>query len=421
MYQAIIIADDFSSVTDCGVQFATHGLATLALMGLPERLPEGDVLSVDTDSRPLSPEAAYKKVYRTAAALRGTGCRRIYKSVDSTLRGNLGAEIDAVMDALELPVALIAPAFPHYGRTIVDGVHRLNGRPLAETSLARDPVSPMRESELGKLLRSQTKRTIAHIPLPALRAGQEVLRSAIAQHIDCGTTLLTFDTETERDLRIIAGLAAALPEALIVGSTGLAQYIAEGWKLGSGRVEMQAPRQTAPLLFAAASASPVTAEQIERLLCCENVCPVKMEPWELAKTQGKAHLDAAKQALLAGQDVVLYLDNTPAARERSLQSAAAHGVAAEALPGKIAQAMAAMTRELIDTGLPGGLLMTGGDTAKAVCTALKSDGMELLGEIEPGIPYGWLTGRRRLLGATKAGAFGTPEALITAKNTMRSI
>ena len=90
-------------------------------------------------------------------------------------------------------------------------------------------------------------------------------------------------------------------------------------------------------------------------------------------------------------------------------------------PELIAQAMAAMTRELVETGLPGGLLMTGGDTAKAVCTALKSDGMELLGEIEPGIPYGWLTGSRRLLGATKAGAFGTPEALITARNTMRSI
>lgn len=421
MYQAIIIADDFSSVTDCGVQFATHGLATLALMSLPERLPEGDVLSVDTDSRPLSPVTAYKKVYRTAAALRGTGCRRIYKSVDSTLRGNLGAEIDAVMDALELPVALIAPAFPHYGRTIVDGTHYLMGLPLAESSLARDPVSPMRESELGKILRSQSKRTIAHIPLSVLHAGQTALHSVIAQHIEGGATLLTFDTETEQDLQTIADFAFAMPEALIVGSTGLAQYIAEGWKIGSGRAEMQAPRQTAPLLFAAASASPVTAKQIERLICCENVCPVKMEPWELAKTQGKAHLDAARQALLAGWDVVLYLDNTPAARERSRQSAMTHGVLPEALPGMIAQAMAAMTRELVETGLPGGLLMTGGDTAKAVCTALKSDGMELLGELEPGIPYGWLTGSRRLLGATKAGAFGTPEALITARNTMRSI
>ena len=420
MYKAVIIADDFSSVTDCGVQFTMRGLSTTAVMNLPDALPTGEVLSVDTDSRPLHAEEAYKRVYQTETAIKASGCKRIYKSVDSTLRGNLGAEIDAVMDAMNIRTALIAPAFPHYGRTIIDGVHYLNGTPLSETSLARDPVSPMLESELDAILRRQTKRNIGHISLAKLRAGGHPLRSSVKELLENGAELVTFDTETEADLQTIANLAFELPEALVAGSTGLAQYMAEGWRIGREENRAPALRQEAPLLFVAASASPVTAEQIERLLKHGGAYSVLLEPWKLVETHGKERIEEAYKALAMGKDVVLHLDSSVTEREHSARIAAEHGIAREEFSRKIVLAMASLAKELLDTGIPGGLFMTGGDTAKTLCTALESNGMELIGEIEPGIPYGWLTGARKLLTATKAGAFGTTDVLDSARKIMRT-
>lgn len=421
MYKAVIIADDFTSVTDCGVQFTKHGLVTTAFMNLPDTLPAGEILSIDMDSRPLSPLEAYKKVYRVAEQVKASGCKRIYKSIDSTLRGNLGAEINAVMDAMDIPAAIVAPAFPLYGRTTIGGIHYLNGMPLAESSLARDPVSPMLKSGLADILREQTSREMGHVPLDKLRAGEEQALSAVRDLLSNGAQLVLFDAGTEADLELVARLAAYLPEALVVGSTGLAQYMAEGWRIARQESAAPLPEQGKPVLFAAATASPVTANQIAQLLKRSGTYGIMFDPWDLVDTQGKNRMEEARAALAQGRDVILYLNCTPESRTASAREVAERGVAEGDFSKMIVSAMAGLTRLLLDTGFLGGLFMTGGDTAKTLCAALGSDGMELLGEIEAGIPYGWLTGPRRILAATKAGAFGTPEALCSAKEIMRNI
>ncbi len=180
MSRVAIIADDLSSATDCGVAFSRRGMRTLVPLGSLgdlRRLPfDADVLSLDADSRALSPREAYEEIARAANALRGAGSvGEVYKSIDSTLRGNLGAEIDAAMDVFEADLAVVAPAFPLHGRTTVGGRHFLHGVPMDKTEMARDPACPVKESDLVALASSQSKRRAGLVDLGTLRAGGEAI------------------------------------------------------------------------------------------------------------------------------------------------------------------------------------------------------------------------------------------------------
>src|SRR6185436_17770119 len=100
MTRLAIIADDLSSATDCGAQVVRSGLSVVVPLGgysLSTQVRAAQVLSVDTDSRSLSADDAYAKVKEASEQLVADGWTHFYKSVDSTLRGNLGAEIEAVL------------------------------------------------------------------------------------------------------------------------------------------------------------------------------------------------------------------------------------------------------------------------------------------------------------------------------------
>jgi uncharacterized protein YgbK (DUF1537 family) len=62
-----------------------------------------------------------------------------------------------------------------------------------------------------------------------------------------------------------------------------------------------------------------------------------------------------------------------------------------------------------------GLVLTGGDVAAAVCTALGATALWLEGEITQGIPRGMLAGGRLRATpiATKAGSFGDDNAMLS--------
>lgn len=151
MTRLAIIADDLSSATDCGAQVVRSGLSVVVPLGgysLPAQARATQVISVDTDSRSLSPDRAYDKVRAAAQQLVTEGWTHFYKSVDSTLRGNLGAEIEAVLEVVKPDCAIIAPAFPKYGRTTVDGVQYLHDRPLHETEFGTDPTTPVIDADI---------------------------------------------------------------------------------------------------------------------------------------------------------------------------------------------------------------------------------------------------------------------------------
>lgn len=160
-----IIADDLTGANDSGVQFARSGLKTSVLINMEsDNISDDDVIIIDTDSRSVTPEEAYRKVKEAAGYLKSQPYDIIFKKIDSTLRGNIGAEFDALYDVFQPDFIICTPAYPDYNRKVRDGCLYLGDKLLHETEFALDPKTPIRESNIPKMINGQSQRGVGLIP-----------------------------------------------------------------------------------------------------------------------------------------------------------------------------------------------------------------------------------------------------------------
>lgn len=425
-----IITDDLTSATDCGIQVSRSGIDTLVLLG--EYRSSADVrgfsaVSIDTDSRSLSPSEAYWRVREAAARMMADGSRVVYKSLDSTLRGNLGAEVDAVMDAYGFEMAVIALAFPHYGRTTLDGRHYLRGVPITRTEFARDPKTPVVEDDLVRLFQSQSRRRAGLVKLDTLRGGASVVSRRIDSLISGGVELFIFDAQKEEDLdRVVLTVSENYQGVLWVGSTGLARCVPHALDFTAKGSSRKRPRQSRGQgMVVSGSTSEVTEAQIRFLSAQPGISTTVLRPLEIiqggerAREEKERCLSRLQESLEAGLDVALHVppsrDEVAVVRSRGEEL----GLGEESSPEMISAALAEVTEQVLESLEVSGLVLTGGDTAKTICMRLGGVGIELLEEIEPGIPLGQLVGPVELQVVTKAGGFGTTEVLYDSLRRLR--
>lgn len=430
MKDLAIIADDLSSATDCGIQVTKSGLRTLVPLSW-ETIGAGcesvDVVSLDTDSRSLPAGQAYDQVRRATRLVLDAGFPSIYKSLDSTLRGNLGSEIDAVLDVFNADLAAVAPAFPLYGRTTVDGTHLLNGTPVNRTEFATDPQCPVGEANLLRLLSSQSKRKPGLVQLDTLREGGGAVARRLAVLAREETDLVIFDAKVEADLdRIADAVSATGYRVLWVGSTGLARCIPAALGVqasGSPRRGYASPSDRTMLVIG--SASEVTRRQLHHLAQGRNVTTVQMDPFlvvadlQSAATEMDRCQSRLAAALSGGNDVALHVASSRDDISAIQSVGQSVGLTPVEISARIVHALSRITRRVVDTYDLRGLILTGGNTAKAVCDELGATGIRIWEEVEPGIPLGRLVGDRELLIVTKAGAFGTQQALLRALEALQ--
>src|SRR5262249_45622579 len=154
---------------DAGAPFA--GRAPVGVFVAPASPgPDWTVAAVDTESRELPPADAAAVV---RAAVGPLGARLsagvLLKKIDSTLRGPIGAELDALLTASGRRAALVCPAFPGQGRAVVAGTLLVNEKPAHETSIARDPAYPGSTSDVAEIIHRGTARPVSHVPLERVR------------------------------------------------------------------------------------------------------------------------------------------------------------------------------------------------------------------------------------------------------------
>jgi uncharacterized protein YgbK (DUF1537 family) len=341
-----IIADDLTGAADTAIAFGAPAYVSL---GGP--LPAADIVAIDTDSRALSPQDAAERVYAAAREAYRQGTRHLYKKIDSTLRGNVGAEITAAWraarDSFGHASVVVAPAFPSMGRTVRGGRVFVHGVPLEKTEHWQGGPS-----------------------LPQMLAGLK--------------TATIFDAENEAALAFIAriGVESISGAAVWAGSAGLARHLPQALGLPR-RKPASMPVGRGPVLVLVGSRSAVAREQAQVLAATPGVASFSLDPVTL-------EADGVQQALNAGSDVVLQLPQGAVDLQRAPLIAAAFGKIALRAPGL------------------GGLIATGGEIARSALVAMGARGLHLLGELEPGVPFG-VAGALRVI--TKAGAFGTPETL----------
>lgn len=446
-----VIADDLTGAGDTGAQFARAGLRTRSLFGDwgAEDIEGADALVVNTDSRPLGPEEAYAAVRKAAGALAEAGFLPVYKKIDSTLRGPAGRELDAVMDASGADLAVLCPAFPANKRVVRGGILLVDGVPVAETALSRDPVTPVRESRIAAYIGGQSLRPVRELGRSVLDGGPEAVRSALMDFRRAGGGIAVCDAEGEADLALLARAALSLePGVVLSGSAGLALPAAEilAERAGRGRpaaapagsagqasvlpnarpdASSGAPRETRPrpVILAVGSVNPAARAQAEALTAA-GVREFRLDPGLILGARSPVEADAeaealglrARDALRMGGKVLIATPGTRSDVEAAQSLGAGRGLSGAEVATVLARALAGAVRAAIRDLPDPGVAATGGDVARALMSVLGARAVDLLGEVSPGIPLCAVRGGERpgLLLVTKAGGFGAPDALAKA-------
>lgn len=409
-----VIADDLTGASDTGVQFRKWGLSVEVLIGLDalgDASRRAEIIVVDTESRADPPGRAYEKVKKAADELVSLGVDQIYKKVDSTLRGNLGAELDAVMDASGADLAFIAPAYPDNGRTTVNGYQLIHGIPVNETEYA--PEIGVKEAHIPTLIGLQSRRKVGQIGIETVRKGVEALKSRVEDLKREGAEVIVFDAVAERDLAVVA--RGARDVKTLCGSAGLASELPPGLGL----------RSVKPVLAICGSTRSLARLQAKALSERLGCTTVKVNA--LRVIEGGASYEAeaercireASDALRAGTDVLVASAPDEDSAERTLSFGLGRGIGEAEVRSRIEEALAMITLAVLKGVDVSGLILTGGATALQVCKALKVEGVEILEEVQPGIPLLALT--ERLKAVTKAGGFGGEASFVEAVKYLRRV
>ncbi|WP_338470775.1 four-carbon acid sugar kinase family protein [Niallia sp. XMNu-256] len=423
-----VIADDLTGANDTGVQFARQNLKTTVLFSETKLQPDhlkDDVIVLSSDSRALTPEKAYESVFQLSDSLKQLNVSKIYKKIDSTMRGNIGSEIDAVMDAFHFKLALVVPAFPKGKRETIDGYHYVNGKRLEETEIARDPVTPVKESYLPKLLQEQTKRTVGLLSITDVRKGKGHLSEKMKEFSsDQSSKVIIIDATTDEELQTIVEATEGVNENFLwVGSAGIASHLFNQDQDEENIKTIQLEDRP-PVLIVAGSVNPVVDKQIKVLKEKNRINEIIISPEEFFyEDRRKLEMERIVregQAILEKGDLVVTTNREQKAIKRIKELQQQLGLSPFQSGKIIAESMGSIAGELIKTKSISGTVLTGGDIAGATCKVLNSEGIRVIGEVESGIPYGKLFGGLfdGMPIVTKAGAFGTEQALSKALETI---
>ncbi len=408
MPRVLVLGDDMTGSNATGALFARLGLRTVVVSApLAERpvvLAAGsgvDALVVNLSSRYLSPDASREAV---RLALRQAGPVELtVKRVDTTLRGNLGPETDAVLgDARAGTRALVVPAFPDAGRVTLGGLHVVDGVPLAETSAARDPLTPVHSSRVATVLLAGIDRSIREVPLDVIEAGVEATAAALDKPAEHGTPaeLVVCDATTNAHLTTIARAAATITARMGThwvsvdsGPFGVRLAAALGISPGSG--------PTRPVFAVIGSVTELTGVQVAHL---ESELDARFVDVALDHLAPQWIADQAAGLFRAKHSVIGIRTRLPP-----------HGTQVDPVAAaRIPEAMAAATRIVFEQHDIGGLYATGGDIAAAVTARLAADGFEIDTDVLPLAVAGRLVGGpwHGLPFATKGGLIGGQDAAV---------
>lgn len=408
MLKVAIIADDITGAADTGVQFCQVAppvlLAGAACRDWPRNSPGS--IALNTTSRHLTQAQAVKAVNIAVQGLKPCAPGLIYKKIDSCMRGNVGVETEATLQALDLLAAFVAPAFPAQGRSTRHDIHYVNDVPVAETETGRDPVTPVKYSSLSKILADQAQLPVGHVDISKYEQGQEALAAHVSGLLRKGCRIIAFDALAQSDLDAIVELTRTFSRTLLVGSAGLAKSLADFMsRTYNGPLQplTDLPEINGHFLLVCGSASAVLAGQVQALLAKCGGLDLSLDAMALT-TQGQGYLEQKADQINKG------LENGLVAVR--MLPPDANGPKADS--DKVVACLGDLVSLAAARKAPGALFLSGGDTALAVLTKLGATCLELKKEVISGLIAGQLLNGSlvRLPVFTKSGGFGDRDALV---------
>ena len=411
------IADDLTGATDLAIMLTRAGMRTLQVMEVPDKGGAGlsgyDAIVVALKTRTCPVGEAIDLSLRSADALLALGAKQLFfkycSTFDSTDKGNIGPVGEALMAKLGAELALVCPAFPTNKRTVYMGNLFVGDVPLAESPMKDHPLTPMRDSNLVRVMQRQSKGKVGLVPFPVVEKGRAAIADAFVAAKARGERFVVVDAITDRDLVEMGAAAADMP--LITGGSGVglglpANFIAKGlMKAVEAPKSMSAPKGRAGIL--AGSCSEATRGQVAAAqtagIPAYAIDPLKLSTGAQSETTildwiGRQSKDEPFLVFSSAEPA-----SVKAVQDKLGRDAAGH---------LVERTLAGVAKALVAGGVTR-LVVAGGETSGAVVNGLGVSALEIGPEIDPGVPWTRAVGRDLVL-ALKSGNFGAPDFFVKA-------
>jgi len=423
-----IISDDLTGSNDSGVQLTEKGITTSVFFNLPtEEIKLDEAIVINTNSRSLSVEEAVNKTELAANYLKNNDYQYIYKKMDSTIRGHIAKEIEVMDKEMKPEFVFIAPAFPALGRMTIAGSHYLNDEKIENTEIRNDPVHPVTESHLPTIFSDTIDVDMAVLTFDDVRNGFERFNDKISRCKKEGISYLVCDAVMESDLEMAAKYMAKISDNILwAGSAGLAEVLPEVLGI-SNENSVQKNIKADQVLTICGSLSRVTQEQVKYAIAQEQVESIEVDTakifdgnWE---EYSKHIVEMGRKILSGTADLVMYLPSNESVREEAKRKGLEQGFEENQISNIISEEVSSLAYQIIkENQNVNGLVLTGGDTAKDTAVKLDGIGIQLIKQIETGIPLGTLIGpSKEYFVVTKAGAFGRTESIYNAMMELKGV
>lgn len=406
-----VIADDLTGANALGALLSKRGLRSVSVLD-PAFLSggssvKGDIIVVSTASRYLSPQEAYNRVLSAFKLLSDLGCSFFSKRIDTTLRGSIGSEVDAMLDASQkVKVALMVSAFPAAGRICLGGHVLVNSIPLDETEVIRESVFRFSTSNAIDIIASQTKRKVIHIPYDFVKSREKLLGALDSLPED---SLAIVDAVTDSDIERIADCSLEWGRPFIPVDPGPFTAALASKTLGT---KVSYPR----LLVVVGSVTELIRRQVDYLSKSYDIRWIKLDVRRLVshyieEVEMKAKLVSE---LLKSHSLVGLITAQEESDVISSEEAERLGLGKEFYL-RVNEAIGAIVFKALkdNKGLVRGIYVSGGDTVTAVGKSLGAYGISVIDEVYPLAAFGKLVGGefQGLLLVTKGGLVGKDDTM----------
>ncbi|MDD5435533.1 MAG: four-carbon acid sugar kinase family protein, partial [Nitrospira sp.] len=354
-------------------------------------------------TRHLSSAESYKLVYDIVRRAVTAGISIIFKKTDSVLRGNIGSELAAVLDASGEKLLSFIPAYPRMSRVTMNGTQYVKGIPAEKSVFGIDPYEPVRCSYIPDIIRQQTNTPVYTVPLNEL------------ENLAPKTGIYVFDSVTDEDLHeVVSNLQKWGLLKVMAGCAGLASVLPQILGLKSNPpVE---PKLTPPLMVVCGSVNEITRKQ---LIYAEKhgfrritlTSEQRLNPLFTDSIGGRKILSDLFEMNTRNFDIMI--DTNDPGNNSIRKHAKERNLTPDEIRLRTAKTLGKISKKLVDMGAAATMLVTGGDTLVAVLHELDCLEISPLFEVEPGIVYSKFMYRAKILDLiSKSGGFGDERLLV---------
>ncbi len=419
-----IIADDLTGANDTALQFKLNGADTNILLNQdiqekPSSLSQ--TWAISTESRNVSPQEAFEQVKQaTQLFVNEINPDFFYKKIDSTVRGNIAVETLSMLEVLGWDAAVIMPAFPQEGRLTVGGYHLLKGVPIERTEMARDPHSPITESHLPTLLKSQLgenlESLVGNIDLKTILDGAGPILMALNKLIDDGKKLIIADSTSTTDLeQIVLAMQKSNYEILPVGTAAAAKVLSNEWFPPNEEEEVLPVKlPSLPKLIVSGSATQITANQIDKLERNEdyeeNLLVIELDLNTILNGVQESLVDRIVSNLGNDNIVLVHTSNLLINFDGFSDDTMEADLTKAGLASSITNFLAELSKRVLDKK-KAILITLGGETSYKCCNAVDANQLKLIDEVLPAIALSKNVNSDQWI-VTKSGNLGGVNTLI---------